>query len=199
MPNSAFAKDALELEQLVNALARHAEELPDLQAGREELAAAIEQAKVLHSRQQGLTARLRVTTQDLHRTVRDAKDLAARLRSGVKHRYGIHSDQLREFGSRPRKRRAGPRSAPPGAVRPTPRDPLRRGPAGARARRGDLPARGRPLPQLGKLFPSEGAPFPSRGENAPLTGERFPPEGRNLPLRGEVLPPEGEYLPLLGE
>ncbi|MFL6262501.1 MAG: hypothetical protein ACJ76Y_22620 [Thermoanaerobaculia bacterium] len=69
--------------------------------GGVELAAAADTLRTLRDRRDRLREEMQQTTAEVQAVLAQGNDLLARLRAGVRSRYGIHDDRLREFGIKP--------------------------------------------------------------------------------------------------
>src|SRR5262245_28641187 len=106
MPKQSFAQETVGWNQLAKAVDLHAGELPHLLAQAAELADLVARLYKLSIRQKRLTNQLRLVSSELQEGLEDGRQLASRLRSGVKQVYGFSAPVLGEFGTRPRRRKA---------------------------------------------------------------------------------------------
>ena len=123
MPQASFADFVTEWDLLLAAANANAENLPQLAALRDELLSTVQQAKTLDARQASLRADFSQATRDLEATMARGKDLATRLRAGVRSQYGTKGEKLAEFGMRPRRKRPKkqePEEPPPAPSTPPP-------------------------------------------------------------------------------
>jgi chromosome segregation ATPase len=108
MPKESLAVTLSQWEQLIGACEANAEDLNDLLdllELREELRDLSERAKELSVQQDTLNAQKQQITRDLDQVKGRGRDIALRVRDGVRVRYGKRSPKLTEFGMRPRKGR----------------------------------------------------------------------------------------------
>jgi len=113
--------DTLEEWKLImEAYESNQEDLPHLEAPKNQLKALLEQAKDTIEQQAALAARRQEMTQQLADALDQGRKLATFLRTGIKHRYGNRSEKLVEFGVQPlRPRRpAVSTDQPPGPEAP---------------------------------------------------------------------------------
>jgi hypothetical protein len=89
-------------DQVLASLAAHQTDLANCEACGVELAAAADTLRALRDRRDRLREEMQQTTAEVQAILAQGNDLLARLRAGVRSRYGIHDDRLREFGIKPR-------------------------------------------------------------------------------------------------
>jgi hypothetical protein len=89
-------------DQVLAAMTAHQVELAGYEAFGAELAAAADTLRDLREQKARLRDEMQRTTAEVHAVLVQGNDLLARLRAGVRSRYGIHDDRLREFGIKPR-------------------------------------------------------------------------------------------------
>lgn len=90
-------------DQLSNAVQVNA--LPLLEAEREQLQAVVIKARDLSKRQDAERAIAQQTTQELKAEMTSGRELALRLRNGVKAVLGPKNEKLVEYGMKPQRRR----------------------------------------------------------------------------------------------
>jgi uncharacterized protein YfdQ (DUF2303 family) len=112
MPNTSFADFVTDWEHLLKAVDSNAADLPQLEANRAELLATVESAKAIDVRQSSLRSELSQATRDLEAAMARGRDLASRLRAGIRAQYGLKGEKLREFGLKPFRRRSRTLSRP---------------------------------------------------------------------------------------
>jgi TolA-binding protein len=105
MPKESLAVTLSQWEQLIGACEANAEDLTDLLELQEELRDLSERAKELSVQQDTLNAQKQQVTRNLDEVKGRGRDIALRVRDGVRSRYGKRSPKLTEFGMRPRKGR----------------------------------------------------------------------------------------------
>jgi len=107
MPGTSHADLVTHFENLTTSVAANKDDLAHLQDLSTQLAAEMAGAKAALVRQSTQRAEAQQTTQDLRGFIARGKDLATRLRTGVRSKYGNRSEKLTEFEVRPlRKRKA---------------------------------------------------------------------------------------------
>lgn len=89
-------------DQVLAAMTAHQVDLAGYEAYSAELAAAADTLRDLREQKARLRDEMQRTTAEVHAVLAQGNDLLARLRAGVRSRYGIHDDRLREFGIKPR-------------------------------------------------------------------------------------------------
>jgi hypothetical protein len=112
-------------DQMLAALAAHQTDLASYEAYGVELASAADSLRALRDRRARLRDALQQTTAEVHAVLVQGSDLLARLRAGVRSRYGIHDDRLLEFGVKPRtgRNRSKARTCPVRRETGPPRNP----------------------------------------------------------------------------
>lgn len=88
-------------DQVLEALAAHQKDLAGFEAYGSELAAVADTLRFLQDRRDRLRDELQQMTAEVQALFASGNDLLFRLRAGVRSRYGIHDDRLREFGIKP--------------------------------------------------------------------------------------------------
>jgi len=89
-------------DQVLAAMATHHADLASYEAFGVELAAAADTLRNLQDRRARLRDEVQQMTAEVHAVLAQGNDLLARLRAGVRSRYGIHDNRLLEFGIKPR-------------------------------------------------------------------------------------------------
>lgn len=89
-------------DEVLAAMAAHQTDLANYEAYGVELATAADTLRALQDRRDRLRDKVQQTTAEVHAVLAQGNDLLARLRAGVRSRYGIHDERLREFGIQPR-------------------------------------------------------------------------------------------------
>lgn len=99
-------------DQVLAALAAHQKDLANCEPYGADLAAAASNLRDLQSRRDRLRAEAQQATAEVQAVIEQGNDLLLRVRAGVKSRYGIHDDRLREFGIKPTtgRRKSKPRA-----------------------------------------------------------------------------------------
>lgn len=107
MARASHADLVTHFENLTTSVAANKDDLAHLQDLGTQLAVETAGAKAALVRQSTQRAEAQQTTQDLQGFIARGKDLATRLRTGVRSKYGNRSEKLTEFEVRPlRKRKA---------------------------------------------------------------------------------------------
>jgi hypothetical protein len=111
--------------RLLAAVDANREDLLQVEAFRVQLEASLTDLRILHARRATLQREMLVRTQELKVLTAQGRDLAVRIRDGVRSRYGFRSDKLLEFGMQPiPERRPRRRHSPPDPVETkAPRNP----------------------------------------------------------------------------
>jgi hypothetical protein len=99
--------------RLLAAVEANREDLPQVEGFRGELEASLTDLRILHARRATLQREMLVRTQELKVLAAQGRDLAVRIRDGVRARYGFRSDKLLEFGMQPIPERRSRRRHPP--------------------------------------------------------------------------------------
>jgi hypothetical protein len=93
-------------DQALAAVKANQNDLPHVVSQAGELEASLEDLRTLMCRKVTLRDEMMRNTQKLHDVLAHGGDLLARLRAGVRLRYGIHSDKVEEFGIKPIRKRS---------------------------------------------------------------------------------------------
>ena len=107
MPKESFAYHSSEWYHLFTAVRNNAEELPFLMDLCSELQFLAEKTTELHAERRTLDARRQQISRDLDTLKGRARVLAAKIRSGLRTKYGYGSEKLTEFDMQPRRRPVG--------------------------------------------------------------------------------------------
>ena len=119
MPRTSHAELVTHFENLTTSVAANKDDLAHLQDLTTQLAAETAGAKAALVRQSTQKAEAQQTTRDLRGFIARGKDLATRLHTGVRSKYGNRSEKLTEFQVRPlRKRKAAATKAKPAEETP---------------------------------------------------------------------------------
>lgn len=102
-PSSSIADLIKAWEMLLVALDANAPELAYLDEYRAQLAGAWEGVKTAVARQAVHKALSQQATRDIEVNLEVGREMASRLRSGIRIRYGIKAEKLAEFGIQPRR------------------------------------------------------------------------------------------------
>ncbi|HZF12989.1 MAG TPA: hypothetical protein VFE33_29720 [Thermoanaerobaculia bacterium] len=117
-PN-AFADTLRDWESLISAVADQAAVLAPIDSHRAALADSLEKARQAKTLQESRVASKQGTTQSLKAIVTEGKDRARRLRGAILAELGTTTEQLKQFGIPPLRRRP-PRHNPDGVSTPPP-------------------------------------------------------------------------------
>jgi hypothetical protein len=116
MPKNSFADESFEWTHLLLSVEQNAEEVAYLSELTSEMRTILQESKELDQERLALEARRQQITRDLQAMRSRGRLVAARVRAGLRTRYGYASDKLVEFGMQPRRRRVGPKRIEPEAV-----------------------------------------------------------------------------------
>lgn len=105
MSKSSQEETLSDWDQLLAAVSANQEDLPHVGTVRSQLAASMEDLRVLQSNRDRLRTETQRMTQEIQQALAKGRDLATRVRAYARSTYGIHSDKLLEFGARPIQRR----------------------------------------------------------------------------------------------
>jgi hypothetical protein len=106
MSSFTFSKTVTDWKMLMNAVAANVDDLTHLEPVRGELDAVFQLALELGAQNDRVLAETQQTSRVIEQTLRRGDALAARLRAGVRAKYGYKSEKLTEFQLRPFRRRA---------------------------------------------------------------------------------------------
>ena len=106
MPGITFATKVTKWEVTTNAVLANAADLPHLEADRIELQVLLAEAMELGNQHIAMQARLQQSLSDLNEKLRQGEAVVARLRAGVRAKYGYKSEKLSEFQLQPYRRRS---------------------------------------------------------------------------------------------
>jgi hypothetical protein len=113
MPKDSFAHETQRWGQLTIATQDNVDILPPHVGDQgEELGGLLSQARTLNNQQDYHAANLHQTTRDLNDVMALGREVANRLRSGLRSSLGPRSEKLTEFGIRPFRSRTRPPAAP---------------------------------------------------------------------------------------
>src|SRR4051794_35765494 len=97
MPNKAFADVITGWEKLLTTVAANKADLPHVEEFRQQLEIEMTGAKAANVRQLAAQAEAQQASRDLDGFRTRGKDLANRIGAGIKSKYGIRSEKLKEF------------------------------------------------------------------------------------------------------
>jgi hypothetical protein len=98
MPNKAFADVMTEWEKLLTTVLTNKEDLLYVDGYRQQLEIEMTGAKAASVRQSAAQAEAQQASRDLEGFLKRGHDLANRIGTGVKSKYGIRAEKLKEFG-----------------------------------------------------------------------------------------------------
>jgi len=109
-------------EQLLTKVTANATDLSFLEDSHATLTTVLQGAKDASARQSTFRAQLQQATRDLEDNLAKGRDLATRLRNGIRTRYGLKAEKLSDFNLRPRRpgqkaKTPTPVPAPPAAAK----------------------------------------------------------------------------------
>lgn len=104
MSKESLAKTIAQWERLIVASESNSAELDYLAADREKLRKMLERVKKLKEKQDRLTAEKQQVTRDLDAAKEGGREIAVRMRYGIKSRYGYKNEKLVQFGLKPRRK-----------------------------------------------------------------------------------------------
>ena len=104
MPRTSSADLFKEWDELQITTAANAADLAHLAPFLNRLTTALEGARGANIRQNTLKAQMQQTTRDLEGFVAEGKEMATRLRNGIRTQYGLKGEKLAEFGMQPRRK-----------------------------------------------------------------------------------------------
>jgi hypothetical protein len=101
MRNRSYDASTTGWDQLLVKVKAHAADLPFLKGTGNKLAVALQGAREAKTRQTVLQAQCRKATRDLKEHMARSRDLATRLRNGIRMHYGLSNEKLADFKIRP--------------------------------------------------------------------------------------------------
>lgn len=105
MPKNSFADDTFDWSQLLASVGKHPDEMDFMEELSAELRLILNSVMDLNKERLQLKARSQQITRDTEALQNRGRNVAGRIRAGVKTQYGLNSEQLTEFGMNPRRRR----------------------------------------------------------------------------------------------
>lgn len=102
MPKESLALTVHQWQQILDASDANGADLAFLESQRAELRDLLERAKSLSIRQAALAAERQQVTRDLDAVKERGRDIATRMRLGIRHQYG-EGEKIIEFGLQPRR------------------------------------------------------------------------------------------------
>ena len=98
-----FNNETGEWEHLSTTVAANAADLAFLEGTRTRLVTVTEGARAMRVRRTDLRAQLQQTSRDLEAFMDEGRDLATRIRNGIRTQYGLKAEKLLAFGMQPRR------------------------------------------------------------------------------------------------
>lgn len=123
MSRVAFADETTEWEHLMTTVEVNKTELSFLDSPRSALGPVLERAKEANLRQSTLKAQVQQSTRDLEKAMAEGRELATRLRNGIRTQYGLRGEKLTEFGLQPRRKTKAKKTNPEQNPTPAPTTP----------------------------------------------------------------------------
>lgn len=111
MPKNSFAEDTGDWSFLLRSVGKHEGEVPFLQELLIELRLILDTVRKLETERLELKARGQQISRESDALRNRGRNVAGRIRSGLKSHYGSDSEQLTEFGVNPRRRKIRARLA----------------------------------------------------------------------------------------
>ncbi len=97
MARKAFANVMTEWEKLLTTVTANKDDLPHIDAYRAQLEIEVAGAKAANIRQSAAQAEAQQASRDVDGSLKRGRDLANRIGTGIKSKYGIRSEKLKEF------------------------------------------------------------------------------------------------------
>jgi len=118
MPNKSFADVITDWQKLLATVIANKDDVQSLDSYRQQLEAEVATAKEANVRQSTANALAQQATRDVEGSLKRGRDLADKLRFGIKARYGKRSEKLTEFGLKVfrgggKKKKSTPQTPPP--------------------------------------------------------------------------------------
>jgi hypothetical protein len=116
MPKQSFADLMTDWEKLLAAVVANQTDLPYIDGYKQQLEVEMTGAKAASLRQSASQAVAQQASRDLEGFIQRGQDLASRIRGGVRSKYGIKGEKLKEFGLkvfRGGKKKGSPKKSPP--------------------------------------------------------------------------------------
>jgi len=113
MSSQSFAAVVTDWEQLLVKILANASDLSFLEGTSNDLAFSLQGAKEANLRQATFKAQFQQATRDLEVHLIRGRELATRLRNGIRTRYGLSGEKLTDFKLRPRRTKAKAKASDP--------------------------------------------------------------------------------------
>jgi hypothetical protein len=105
MAGTSFAEYVVQWEKLLKSIEANQADLPFLADPRSQLVRVVEGLKAAIVRQDMFRSQSQQTTRDMEGFLDQGRDLATRLRNGVRTQYGVRGEKLLEFDMKPRRQK----------------------------------------------------------------------------------------------
>ncbi len=112
MPNTSFADYVVQWEKLLKSLEANQADLPFLADLRSQLVRVVDGLKAATVQQDMFRSQSQQTSRDMEGFLDLGRDLATRLRNGVRTQYGVRGEKLLEFDMKPRRQKLRAASKP---------------------------------------------------------------------------------------
>lgn len=112
MSSQSFAAVVTDWEHLLVKILANASDLNFLEGTSNELSISLQGAKEANHRQATFKAQFHQATRDLEESLARGRELATRLRNGIRTRYGLSGEKLTDFQLRPRRKAKAKATAP---------------------------------------------------------------------------------------
>ena len=119
MAKTTFPEETTEWGELSTTVEANKADLAYLEPHSSRLAVVLDGVKTTKLRQAALKAEVQQATRDMEAFRTEGRDLATRLRNGIRTQYGLKGEKLTEFGMRPR-RKPQPKAKPGPVAQPAP-------------------------------------------------------------------------------
>jgi hypothetical protein len=120
MPQTSFADIVTNWEQLLTKVTANATDLGFLDDNHAALTAILQAVKDANARQSNFKAQFQQATRDLEQSLHQGRDLATRLRNGIRTRYGLKAEKLADFNLKPRRPGQKTKKTLPASPNPAP-------------------------------------------------------------------------------
>ena len=122
MPKQAHSDETSEWDHLSTTVDVNKADLACMEPKRRQLATARDVAKAAMIRQDAFKAQVQQATRDLEKAMSEGRELATRLRNGIRTQYGLRGEKLAEFGLKPRRKpqKVKQKAKPGPVVQPAP-------------------------------------------------------------------------------
>ncbi|MFY9825303.1 MAG: hypothetical protein WAM82_28250 [Thermoanaerobaculia bacterium] len=124
MSNITLSVETGEWDQLATTVDVNKADLAHLEAPRARLAVVSEGMKAAKLRQEASRVLVQQATRDVEAFRKEGRDLATRLRNGIRTQYGLKSEKLTEFGMRPRRKQKKAKPEPVAQPAPVANTPV---------------------------------------------------------------------------